>query len=152
MKKLLIALFIMCLANGIQAQEKNTQHLTQKEFRARQEAFITKKAELSKEEASKFFPLFFELQNEKKALNDKVRKKIKPEEAAVMTDAQYENILNNMYDSRIRAAELDKEYYNRFKQILSAGKIYKVQQAEMRFKRNMLKYMNKPNKEVKKAK
>lgn len=150
MKNLFITLLIMCLTTGIQAQEKNPQRLSQEEFRAKQEAFITQKAELSKEEASKFFPLFFELQNQKKALNDKARKRIKPEQKAEITDAQYESFLNNMYDSRIRAAELDKEYYNKFKQILSAKKIYKVQQAEMRFKRNLLKGMNKPNKEKKK--
>ncbi len=150
MKKLVITLLIICLANGVQAQEKDAQRLSQKEFRAKQEAFITQKAELNQEEASKFFPLFFELQNKKKALNNNAWKKITPEQEAGMSETQYESILDNMYDSRIRAAELDKEYYNKFKQILSAKKIYKIQQAEMRFKRNLLKGMNKPGKAEKK--
>ena len=40
------------------------------EFRAKQKAYITEKAGLTKEEAAKFFPVYFEVQDRKKQLND----------------------------------------------------------------------------------
>ena len=48
-----------------------------------------------------------------------------------------------MLDSKIQSAQLDKEYYKKFKKILSAKQIYKVQHAEMRFHRELLKGMHK---------
>ena len=41
------------------------------------------------------------------------------------TEMQYEEIVNNMLDSKIQSAQLDKEYYKKFKKILSAKQIYK---------------------------
>ena len=38
--------------------------------RAKQKEFITEQAGLSKKEAAKFFPVYFELQDKKKKLND----------------------------------------------------------------------------------
>lgn len=145
MKNLFFTLFMICLATGLQAQKNTRPRLTPEEFRAKQEAFITKKAELSEEEAAKFFPIFFELQNKKKELNDKAWKGMKEGKDPKTSDAKYEQIINKMLDTRIRVAELDKEYYPKFKKVLSPKKIYKVQHAEMRFQRELLKDVNKLN-------
>lgn len=145
MRKFIITLFIFSLACGAWAQKKECQRLTPEEFRAKQEAFITQKAELSKEEAAKFFPVFFELQAKKKELNDKAWKMMKTGKNPNTTEMQYEEIVNNMLDSKIQSAQLDKEYYKKFKKILSAKQIYKVQHAEMRFHRELLKDVNKNN-------
>ncbi len=144
MKKSFITLLMICLAFAMQAQKNAPRpRLSPEEFRAKQEAFITKKAELSKEEAKKFFPVFFELQDKKKALNDKAWKGLKAGKNPQTTDAKYEKIINDMLDTRIKVAELDKEYYQKFKKVLSPKKIYKVQHAEMRFHRELLRDVNK---------
>lgn len=150
MKKLIIVLFISCFTGILQAQPDGRPRLSPEEFRAKQEAFITKKAELTKEEAIKFFPLFFELQDKKRELNDKVWKAIKEGKNPNTTEAQYENIINSVLDTRIQSNELEKEYYKRFKTVLPAKKIYKVQYAEMRFHRELLKDVNKGNQTGKK--
>ena len=143
MKKLITILFILCFGITLWAQQKGQPRLTPQEFRSKQEAFITKKAELTKNEATKFFPMFFELQDKKKELNDKVWELIKKGKNPETTEAQYESIIDEVLDSRLKADELEKEYYKRFKKILSAKKIYKIQHAEMRFHRELLKGMNK---------
>ena len=71
MKKLIILLIIVCgFTPALRAVGSPNQHLSPKEFRAKQQAFITEKAGLTQEEAAKFFPVYFELQDRKKQLND----------------------------------------------------------------------------------
>ena len=72
MKKLIVLLVMMCsLAPVLRAADGCNQRLSPAEFRARQKAYITEKAGLTKEEAARFFPLYFELQDKKKEQNDK---------------------------------------------------------------------------------
>ena len=64
MKKLIVLLVMMCsLAPVLRAADGCNQRLSPAEFRARQKAYITEKAGLTKEEAARFFPLYFELQD-----------------------------------------------------------------------------------------
>ena len=64
-QKLTTLLFILCLTLSVQAQKKPG--FSKEEFRAKQEAYLTQKAELTAEEAGKFFPIYFELQDRKKS-------------------------------------------------------------------------------------
>ena len=141
MKKTSILLLTALLAAGnVCAQGKDNQRLSKEEFREKQKTFITQRAELTPEEARKFFPLFYELQDKKKLLNDSVRWNIRQiKRMKAVPAAQYEKALDQMYDTRIRAAQMDKEYYLKFKSVLPAQKIYKVQRAEMCFKRDIVK-------------
>jgi hypothetical protein len=49
--------------------------------------------------------------------------------------------MEGVYDVRIASDRLDKMYFDKFKKILSANKIYLVQRAEMKFHRDLLKGM-----------
>lgn len=143
MKKLIILWLLITYGTLMQAQNKKKLHLSPEEFRARQEAFITEKAALTKEEAAQFFPVYFELQNKKKEINDKAWKQFHKGKDNGITDAQYDEITTNMLNSRIEADVLDKTYYQQFRKILSARKLYQVQHAEMRFHRELLKEVHK---------
>lgn len=118
------------------------QRLSREEFREKQKAFIIEQAGLTPEEAAKFFPLYFELQDQKKKLNDESVGLMHRGRDEQTTEAQYEEIIERVCDNRIAADRLDKSYLDRFKKILSLKKIYLVQQAEMRFHREMLKGMH----------
>ena len=72
-QKLTTLLFILCLTLSVQAQKKPG--FSKEEFRAKQEAYLTQKAELTAEEAGKFFPIYFELQDRKKAGKKHVKEK-----------------------------------------------------------------------------
>ena len=150
MKKASICIVAILLAAGsIHAQDKSNPRLSKEEFREKQQTFITQRAELTPEEARKFFPLFYELQDKKKLLNDSVRWNIRQiKRMKAVPAAQYEKALDQMYDTRIRAAQMDKEYYLKFKSVLPAQKIYKVQRAEMCFKRDIVKEKMEKEKKV----
>lgn len=143
MKKLIV-LFIMMssVMPALWATGRCNQRLTQDEFRAKQKAYITEKAGLTQEEVAKFFPLFFELQDQKKQLNDKAWKAIRMGKDEDTTEAEYEEIMESVYDSRVASDLLDKTYFKKYKEILSCKKIYLIQKAEMKFHRELLKNMH----------
>ena len=128
MKKVIALVVLLCgFMPVLWAADGCDQHLSREEFRAKQKAFIIEQAGLSKQEAAKFFPVYFELQDKKKKLND--------ESWDLMRKGKDAN-------NRIAADQLDKTYLSKFKKILSSKKIFLVQRAEMRFHREMIKGMN----------
>ena len=71
MRKLIALVVLLCgFMPVLWAADGCDQHLSREEFRAKQKAFIIEQAGLTKEEAAKFFPVYFELQDKKKKLND----------------------------------------------------------------------------------
>lgn len=133
----LICSFVSLAWAGDDMQQK----LTEQEFRARQQSFITQRAELTVEEAAKFFPLYFELQDQKKVLNNEALKLIRKGREKDMTEEQYGEIMEGVLDARIASDKLEKEYFEKFQKILPNKKIYMIQRAEMRFHRELLRGM-----------
>lgn len=127
--------FVGCMA-GLQAQKPR---LSKEEFRERQREFITRHAGLTKEEADKFFPLYFELQDKKGARNREAWEKMRKGEEPGMSEAEYGQIIEEVVQARIANDKLDLEYVKKYRKFLSAKKIYDIQGAEMRFHRELLK-------------
>lgn len=143
MKKLIVLLIISVSAIPLLwANGGCDQRLSPEEFRAKQKTFITAEAGLTAEEADKFFPLYFELQDKKKELNDEAWKLMHKGKKGNITEEQYEEIMESIYDSRIASDRLERSYFEKFKKILSCKKIYLVRKAEMHFHREVLKGMN----------
>ncbi len=136
---LLLSMILIGGVSLIKAYDGTLQNLSPEKFKEKQKAFITEKAELTKAEAEKFFPLYFELQGKKKELNDKAWKRLQKGKDEKTTDAEYEKIMLEVYDLRIASNQLDKTYYEKFKTILSPKKIFLVQRAEMRFHRELVR-------------
>ena len=140
MKKVIVLLVIICgFTPLLWAIDGCNQHLSPDEFRAKQKEFIIKQAGLTREEATKFFPVYFELQDRKKQLNDQSWELMRKGKDEKTTEGQYGDIIERVTDNRIAADRLDKTYLEKFKKILSYKKIFLVQRAEMRFHRELLK-------------
>ncbi len=121
------------------AQKKNKYN--EKDFRCKQQIYMTEKAGLTSEEAEKFFPLYFELQDKKKALNkerwNNARQGMNPQ----TTEEEYETIIEKFFNSEYDLLDLEKEYINKYKKVLTNQKIYMVYKAELKFNRNMMKIL-----------
>lgn len=143
MKKLIALLVLLCgFMPLLWAADGCDQHLSREEFRTKQKAYIIEQAKLTKEEAAKFFPIYFELQDKKKKLNDESWNLMRKGKDDKTTEAQYKEINEKIAENRIAAAQLDKIYLGKFNKILSSKKIFLVQRAEMRFHREMIKGMH----------
>lgn len=141
-KYLFVSLLMFLAAITASAQEnKRKPHFSPEEFQAKQRAYITEKAELTKEEADAFFPLFFELQKKKFELERNARKGFKRQRNEKMTKEDCRKFVYNMADVKIEIAKLEREYTDKYLNILSPCKLLKVQRAEGSFQRDLMKRM-----------
>lgn len=144
-KGILIIGILLALGTNVMAQErhdkKKRERFSVEEFQACQKDFITKYAELTNEEAEKFFPLFFELQKEKWVIDKEARKKAGMKRGEKCSEEKCAIMIHEIADAEIKKAELEKKYIERYLQVLPACKILRIQHAENRFQKYMLKDM-----------
>lgn len=145
MNKLIIILLLALCGVSSSFAYHPQERISPEEFRAKQQTFIAEKANLTKDEAAKFFPLYYELQDKKKERNDKAWKLLKQGKDPKTTEDQYDEIIETVFDLRIETDQMEKTYFKKFRKVLSAQKIYKVQHAEVRFHRELLKNANSRN-------
>lgn len=140
---LLLIISILCLTASAQQQSGTQRHarMTPEDFQNKQKEFIVQHAELTPEESDAFFPLYFELQNKKHEANRNVWKKARAVRPHERTEAECNDIIDALADVKIECATLEKEYLMKFKKILPAKKLMRVQMAEDRFQRELLKGM-----------
>ena len=136
-----LLLFFIALTAGAQEQKKGRPHFSPEEFPAKQQAYITEKAGLSPEEAEAFFPLFFELQKKKFDLERGARKDFKKQRNEQMTEEECRKFVYNMADVKIEIAKLEREYTDKYLEVLPPCKVRRVQHAENSFQRDLMKKM-----------
>lgn len=139
-----VAVSFLC-STGSYAQEKkqenrNEKHFDREAFQAKRNAFITAEVGLTPEEAAKFIPLCdeyrqkrFEVGHDCRRLTREMYKKTSP------TEADYIQVIDECLQVGIREAQLEKQYYEQFKKILSPEKLYKYRNAENKFARHFIR-------------
>lgn len=109
------------------------------EYWKQQKEFFTQKACLTDKEAEAFFPLYNELQQKKREINREIRMIMRQEANAETSEEQSLKAIDAKADANIKIANLEKEYLQKFKEVLPASKILKVQNAEEQFNSQILK-------------
>ena len=111
-----------------------------KEFEAQKVAFFTQEMDLTPEEATKFWPLYNEMQQKIRVENDKIRdltcRKDKKEVPEV-TEQQALKNLEIMLSAEQAVRDIKKEYYQKMIQVVPASKIWKLSDAERKFHRQL---------------
>jgi uncharacterized protein with von Willebrand factor type A (vWA) domain len=149
MKKRWLLLLILGLANVnvflfAQQNQRNERRRTELEqLKVRRVAFFTQAMKLSADEAKAFWPLFNELQDKKFELNQRLRRALSEFSGNErgrrnQTENEYKEIVNLYVQHRLKEASLEEEYIAKFAQVISYEKIYRYQQAELQFARQML--------------
>ncbi len=145
MRQFLTSLLVclVCFTGMAQEQSQRPQRprMTPEEYQAKQKEFITKHAELTEEESAAFFPLYFELQNKKHEANRSVWKQARAVAPNERTEEEYIAMIEALADVKITCAQLEKDYLQHFKEILPAKKLMRVQMAEERYQRELLRGM-----------
>ena len=105
-------------------------------FDAEQQQFITKAANLTDQEAARFFPLFREMQKKQRAIYERQRKlgfkKPADEKGCAESIRQHDQI-------DLELKQIQQTYHNKFLRVIPASKLYDVLQAEDRFFRMKLR-------------
>ena len=114
------------------------------EFKQKRTEFLKRELDLSAQEAAKFIPLSEELMDKKFLLNKEAREEAQSLRGkSNVSDAEYEQVIDTWVNNRVKAAVLEKEYYQKFKRILPMRKLRKYQEVDMKFMRSV---MNRPEK------
>ena len=119
------------------AQENKRPHFNPEEFRARQENYITQKAELTAAEAEKAFPLFQEMKAKQFELMKKIQKL--KHKAQLEKEDDFQDALTKMNELNIENAKLEANYYKKISKAVSAQKAYRIKMADDAFHREVLR-------------
>lgn len=143
MKRYCFILFLVAMSVSVLADNYGCtrEKMSHEKFQEEKKKFLMEKAGLTSEEAVVFFPVYFELQQEKKKINDAMWQRVKKAKKQRLSEAEYEEIILQVYDTRISVDELEKRYFEKFKKIISCEKIFRIQQAELKFSRNLIRNM-----------
>jgi ribosomal protein S18 len=104
-------------------------------------AFITKRLNLSEEEAQKFWPVYNKYEDEKDAIRESTVGQYKEEQKPIdeLSDADADKMINDFIAFRSKDVDLLKKYVVEFKKILPVKKVAKLITAEDHFKKMLLK-------------
>lgn len=134
---LLICLFAIC-SSSVNAQGKKK--FDYEDFKQKKYNYLVKEIGLTDKETKDFLPLTDELMQKKYELNKELRIEIRAlRKKKNISDSEYNAINEKVLDTRIKEATLEKEYYQKFKKVLSPEKIFKYQRAEKDFMRKVVK-------------
>ncbi|MCW3072022.1 MAG: hypothetical protein JWQ09_6049 [Segetibacter sp.] len=103
-------------------------------------AFLTKKLDLTPEEAQLFWPVYNQYTDKLQELRKKRRMESKDAKHNVeeMSDKDVELAVDNEMAFRQKELDIQKEYHAKFKAVLPIKKVAKLYQAEEQFKRVLL--------------
>lgn len=147
MKKIILTFTIVIFtATTLFAQRRP--RFSHKEYQDKQKAFIIEQVKLTPEESELFFPLYFELQKKKWGINHEAHKKVGVKRGEEATEEQCILLVNEFAEAKIKIAELEKEYTEKYLKIIPAKKIMGIQRAEGQFQKEILKKIS--NKKEKK--
>lgn len=99
-------------------------------------AYITDRLGLTTAESERFWPLYNEFETER----DKVREKYKPPRPLEsMSDKEAEDFINRRFEMEQELLSLKRDYFQRFKTVVSPRKIALFSKADKEFRLELLK-------------
>lgn len=134
--KNLIFTIVLLTSLSIFSQESKTDKVE-----AMKVGFITNRLELTAKEAQVFWPLY----NEYNSKMEKLRKTKRSDfeelknKSENLTDKELEAFINEVFTSKQKELDLQKEYYEKYAKVLPVKKVAMLYQAENQFKRELLR-------------
>jgi hypothetical protein len=123
-----------------QEEKDQKQKFDKQSFQARRNAYITAEAGLTADEAAAFIPLDNELKQKQFDSGRECRRRNRESRAKKqLSDDACLKLIDCNIETRIKEAQLEKEYYEKFKRILPPQKLYKYQQADFKFMREFMR-------------
>lgn len=110
------------------------------ELRQYKRVYFTRELELSRDQQNEFYPLYEEMEDKISQINDEARmmeKRVADLENA--TDLEYVASAEASYNAKLREAETEKEYMEKFKTILTPKQLFKLKAVERQFSRELMK-------------
>lgn len=142
-KMMMLTLLVVGLFGSVWAQPPGGGGPKREKIEAMKVAFLTRKLNLTPEEAQKFWPVYNKFSDEMEKNKRAFRIKAMEEAGNIenMSDAEAEKALNEMLAFRTAEVELLRKYTAEFKKVLPPQKVVTLFMAEQEFKRELLKML-----------
>jgi hypothetical protein len=130
------ALILLCWLTALTAQAQERPKFSPEKFEADMEAFITREAKLTEQEAAKYFPLLREMHQKQRTIYTRMRKistETGTDEQACAKAVRECDRLN------IELREIEQRYHEKMLRVVPACKVYAAIAAESRFHRQMMR-------------
>ncbi len=136
----LIILFIATVASSALAQPRPTPENRERwksELRNYKHDFMVRELDLSRDQQSKFFPLYDQMEDSIEQINTDTReleKRIGDDASDIETEAA----ARALFEQKSREGQLELEYFDSFKTILTPRQLLKLKSAERQFMRRLM--------------
>lgn len=134
------------------SQDKGGRAQWMTEMRQYKRSYLAKELDLSREQQNKFCPLYEEMEDQVAKINDEARvMERRVADIPNATDLEYEKATEAMYDASVRSAQVEREYMEKFRQILTGKQLFRLKAAERQFNREMMKQHHRLRTKTKRA-
>lgn len=142
MKNLFIILITLSVSSQLTAQKGRP---AKEKIQVLKVAVFTEELGLTPKEAKNFWPLY----NEYDSKVRKIDKEIRRMSASLETksDQEIETIMEKRFEFQEQKINLEREYYKKFKKIISLQKIAKIPVAQRKFKKRLVSEMQRHRQE-----
>lgn len=151
-KYLIVVVFCMsitmelCAQNNASKNVQNTHQFSYEQIAIAKKQFIQNNLYLTKDEATRFWKLYQERENEKRQIRQKYLSKQNNQTSQVVdwekkSDEEIYQIMDSKINKRKALLDVEVKYYQQMKQLLPAKKLYKFQQLENEYKKQMIEVM-----------
>lgn len=141
MKKIyLLLLLVVVAAVSVSAQKKDDKRNRQemrKEFIEFKMKFLAQEIDLKEDQEKKFFELYTQMEDERFAVMSEMRRLEKKAKAANASDADYEAMTKGVTTAKEKDALIEKKYDEKFSAFLTSKQMYKLKDAEEKFRQKM---------------
>lgn len=103
-------------------------------------AFLTDKMALTPEQAQKFWPIYNEFEQKRRAVY--MAGKMRGIDPATLSDTEAKALIDKRLTQRAKEAELEREYAAKFQKVISAKQLVQLYASEREFTKMLLKRLD----------
>lgn len=137
MRKILTTLLIAMTMAVMMPVNAQVEGMTREQFREYKEAYLKQEMRLVDNVAERFFPIYEEYQDKKQKIYSETQALM--DKADVATEAEYKEIIRRLRALERAGSNLEDEYLQKFKTVLTYEQIFKLGKAETKFQKHILK-------------
>lgn len=121
-----------------QDEKREQREFSPEKYYKHMEEFISKNADLTDNEKTKFFPLFKEMLEAQRKIVEQDREVMRSFKTA-KTESEFQNIIEKTTSLQVENKKIEQTYYKKFAKVLTWEKIVKVRMAQTKFNMRALK-------------
>lgn len=111
------------------------------EIRSYKHEFLARELEMSREQQREFFPVYDEMDEAVDRINFETRElERKVSQKADASEVEIEAAARAVFSQKSAEGEVEKQYFDRFRQILSGEQLLRLRKAERKFTQRLMRH------------